>query len=89
MICNLMQDELRLLWWQCHTNMHPWVALCKPGCALDTHPHCCVLAALRNALPKGQYLLSTASWHVGCYGQGAFAASKPPSIYTGEWQEYQ
>lgn len=42
-----------------------------------------VTAALRAALPKGQYLLSTASWHVGCYGEGAFKASQPASIYTG------
>jgi hypothetical protein len=38
---------------------------------------------LRDALPKGQFLLSTASFHVGCYGEGAFAASKPASAYTG------
>jgi chitinase len=42
-----------------------------------------VTAALRAALPKGRYILSTASWHVGMYGEGAFAAAKPLSIYTG------
>jgi len=36
-----------------------------------------VTTKLRNAFPKGQYLLSTASFHVGCYGEGAFANSKP------------
>lgn len=41
-----------------------------------------VTTALRNALPKGKYILSTASWHVGCYGQGAFVASKPT------WSQY-
>jgi chitinase len=38
---------------------------------------------MRQALPKGQYLLSTASFHVGCYGTGAFAASKPNSVVRG------
>jgi hypothetical protein len=38
---------------------------------------------MRDALPKGQFLLSTASFHVGCYGEGAFAASKPATAYTG------
>lgn len=38
---------------------------------------------LRAALPKGQALLSAASFHVGCYGTGAFAASKPATAYTG------
>ena len=42
-----------------------------------------VTAKLRAALPKGQYLLSTASWHVGMYGEGLFKASKPLSAYTG------
>ena len=38
---------------------------------------------LRAALPKGQALLSMASFHVGCYGEGAFANSQPVSLYTG------
>jgi hypothetical protein len=42
-----------------------------------------VATKLRQALPKGQYLLSTASFHVGCYGTGAFAASKPNSVVRG------
>lgn len=41
------------------------------------------LTKLRNAMPKGQYLLSTASWHVGMYGTGTFVNSKPSSQYTG------
>jgi chitinase len=40
-------------------------------------------AALRAALPAGQYILSTASWHVGMYGEGAFKTSQPVSIFTG------
>jgi len=40
-------------------------------------------AALRAALPAGQYLLSTASWHVGMFGEGAFTTSQPLSKYTG------
>jgi len=52
-------------------------------CATDAES-VAVTTALRNALPKGQYLLSTASWHVGCYGEGAFTASQPGSIYTGD-----
>lgn len=42
-----------------------------------------VAAALRMELPKGRYLLSTATWHVGMYGEGAFAAARPASIFTG------
>jgi hypothetical protein len=42
-----------------------------------------VTAALRAALPQGQYLLSTASWHVGAYGEGAFKNAQPASQYTG------
>jgi hypothetical protein len=38
---------------------------------------------LRAALPKGRYLLSTASFHVGTYGEGAFAGSLPVTSYTG------
>jgi hypothetical protein len=42
--------------------------------------------ALRAALPKGQYLMSTATWHVGCYGVGAFKNSQPAgSQFVGEW----
>lgn len=36
-----------------------------------------VTSALRMALPVGQYILSTATWHVGCYGEGAFKNSQP------------
>ncbi|WIA42818.1 hypothetical protein OEZ86_008748 [Tetradesmus obliquus] len=58
----------------------------KPGggvsCATDAEG-VSVLAALRAALPKRQYLMSTASWHVGMYGEGAFVSSKPASAYTG------
>jgi chitinase len=36
-----------------------------------------VVTKLRAAFPKGAYILSTASWHVGCYGEGAWAASQP------------
>ncbi len=42
-----------------------------------------VTAALRSALPAGQYLLSTASWHVGMYGEGAYVNAQPRSAYTG------
>ena len=38
---------------------------------------------LRAALPHGRYLLSTASWHVGMFGEGAYANAKPTSIFTG------
>ena len=41
------------------------------------------VTTLRSALPKGQFILSTASFHVGLYGEGAFAASKPASGYRG------
>jgi len=41
------------------------------------------LTDLRNTFPKGSYLLSTASFHVGCYGEGDFAAAQPRSAYTG------
>ena len=52
------------------------------SCATDAES-VVVTAALRAALPKGQYILSTASWHVGMYGEGAFANAKPGSAYTG------
>jgi chitinase len=42
-----------------------------------------VVTKFRAAMPKGSYILSTASWHVGCYGVGAYANSLPASIYTG------
>jgi chitinase len=42
-----------------------------------------VTTKLRAALPFGKYLLSTASWHVGMYGEGSFAGAQPVSIYTG------
>jgi len=42
-----------------------------------------VLTALRKTFPKGRYILSTASFHVGCYGEGAYAAAKPASGYAG------
>ena len=43
-----------------------------------------VTSSLRAALPKGQYLLSTASFNVGMYGEGAFVNARPQgSAYTG------
>eukprot|EP00775_Hariotina_reticulata_P002730 gene2730-3027_t len=54
----------------------------KVSCPTDAES-VSVTTTLRNALPKGQYLLSTASWHVGMYGEGACAASRPASGFTG------
>ncbi|KAI8475983.1 MAG: glycoside hydrolase superfamily [Monoraphidium minutum] len=54
----------------------------KVSCPTDAEGVAAV-TALREKLPKGQYLLSTASFHVGVYGEGAFAASKPASGYMG------
>lgn len=51
------------------------------SCATDSES-VAVTTALRNALPKGQYILSTATFHVGCYGTGAFVSSKPT------WSQY-
>lgn len=43
-----------------------------------------VATKLRKALPAGAYLMSVASFHVGAYGEGEFAASKPTdSPYRG------
>jgi chitinase len=43
-----------------------------------------IATKLRAALPKGQYLLSTATFSVGMYGEGAFVNSKPfGSAYMG------
>eukprot|EP00775_Hariotina_reticulata_P005809 gene5809-6049_t len=43
-----------------------------------------VATALRNAMPANQYLMSTASWHVGMYGEGAFVNAQPSgSQYKG------
>ena len=36
-----------------------------------------VVAKFRAAMPKGRYILSTASWHVGCYGAGAWTSAQP------------
>jgi chitinase len=36
-----------------------------------------VVTKFRAAMPKGSYILSTASWHVGCYGVGAWTNSLP------------
>lgn len=64
------------------TNSNCVVGATSVSCATDAES-VAVTSALRAALPKGQYLLSTASWHVGCYGEGVFKTSQPPSIYTG------
>ena len=42
-----------------------------------------VTAKMRAALPVGQYIMSTASWHVGMFGEGAYAGAQPVSIFTG------
>ena len=70
-----------------HLSAEPSSPNCSPSggkanCPTDAEGIAAV-TALRTALPKGSYLLSTASFHVGCYGEGAFAASKPSSKYTG------
>jgi chitinase len=36
-----------------------------------------VVTKFRAAMPKGSYILSTASWHVGCYGVGSWVNSLP------------
>ena len=35
-----------------------------------------VTTILRNALPRPTYIMSAATWHIGMYGEGAFAAAK-------------
>jgi hypothetical protein len=65
------------------TNSNCQVRSTGVTCATDAES-VAVTAALRSALPQGRYLLSTASWHVGCYGEGAFKTSQPASVYTGE-----
>ena len=43
-----------------------------------------VLTAMRSAFPKGQYILTVASFSKGAYGEGLYANSKPTgSPYTG------
>ena len=46
------------------------------GCATDGLS-VSVMTAMRATLPKGQYLLSTATFHVGAYGEGAFVDAAP------------
>ncbi|KAF8057663.1 ENO1 [Scenedesmus sp. PABB004] len=64
------------------TNSNCVVSSGGVSCATDAES-VAVTAALRSALPAGRYLLSTASWHVGAYGVGAFANAQPRSVYTG------
>jgi hypothetical protein len=64
------------------TNSNCVVGATSVSCTTDPES-VSVTSALRAALPKGQYLLSTASWHVGCYGEGGFKVAQPASIYTG------
>lgn len=40
------------------------------------------LNALRTALPR-PYLISTAAWSIGAYGEGKFASAQPQGQYTG------
>jgi chitinase len=42
-----------------------------------------VVTKLREALPKGQYLLTAGTLGVGAFGEGEFAGSQPVSNYTG------
>lgn len=35
-----------------------------------------VATALRNLLPRPTYLMGAATWHIGMYGEGAFATAK-------------
>jgi hypothetical protein len=42
-----------------------------------------VASQLRKLFPKSRFILSTASTHVGMYGQGQFAAAKPITPWTG------
>ena len=62
----------------------------RPRCQITSGQPCKAAAdlanavkALRKAMPAGAYLMSLASFHVGCYGEGAFAASLPITEYTG------
>eukprot|EP00775_Hariotina_reticulata_P010535 gene10535-10695_t len=64
------------------TNSNCVVGQSSVSCLTDAES-VATTAALRSALPAGQYLLSTASWHVGMFGEGAFKASQPLSQYTG------
>lgn len=41
-----------------------------------------VTAALRAALPRPTYLMGAATWHIGMYGEGAFAAAKVCGIWV-------
>ena len=62
-----------------------------PGCTVSAGKVSCAaskalvqaVSRLRKALPAGSYLMSLASFHVGCYGEGDFASAKPVTAYTG------
>lgn len=63
----------------------------SPSCVVGTRGVTCptdaeginAVNAMRAALPKGSYLLSSATFHVGCYGEGAFVGAQPVTKYTG------
>jgi chitinase len=62
----------------------------NPGCTASGGQVSCqsdqqyinVVNSLRNALPR-PYILTTAGWSIGAYGQGSFANSQPQGAYTG------
>jgi hypothetical protein len=53
----------------------------KISCLTDTE-YIASIRALRAALPR-PYILSTAPWSIGAYGEGAFVNAQPQGAYTG------
>lgn len=53
----------------------------KISCLTDTE-YIASIQALRAALPR-PYMLSTAPWSIGAYGEGAFVNAQPQGAYTG------
>ena len=51
------------------------------ACATDAQ-FVSVIRALRAALPR-PYLLTTAAWSIGAYGQGAWLGAQPQGDHTG------
>ncbi|PSC67018.1 chitinase [Micractinium conductrix] len=43
-----------------------------------------VVTALRSAFPAPRYLLTSAVWSIGAYGQGAWVNSQPQGDHTGQ-----
>ncbi|KAL4447576.1 hypothetical protein ABPG75_004795 [Micractinium tetrahymenae] len=59
-----------------------WRERGKMACTTD-RGYTQAVRKLRQALPRPRYLLTTAAWSIGAYGEGRFASSLPQGSHTG------